>query len=380
MLHNQYLIGGGEDVSAKAEADMLRRHGHTVDLVLLNNETILTTPKWRVALGSIWSARSYRTVLQKVRTEGYHIVHVQNFFPLLSPSIFYAAKKGGAKVFFSVRNYRLMCPNAQLFTQDEICSRCVGKLIPLPGVRHKCYRHSTSASAVVTAMLSVHNFLRTWQKKIDGFICISEFVKKQMLQAGIPESKLFRKYNFILEDPEFNDRPADNFLYVGRLSPEKGIGLVVEAFASPELAGRSLTIIGDGPMRDTVEAAAAQHPNIRYLGPQDLQTTYRQMRQAFYLVFPSRWHEPFGRTIVEAFACGTPVIAADSGAASELVTDQSNGLLFPRDNVRALIEKIQAACDDPQYGQKRSNARESYLERFTMEKNYPELLNIYSAV
>jgi glycosyltransferase involved in cell wall biosynthesis len=222
--------------------------------------------------------------------------------------------------------------------------------------------------------------LRTWQKKIDGFICISEFVKNQLIGAGIPESKLFRKYNFILEDPAFNDRPADDFLYVGRLSPEKGIGLLLEAFASPELAGRSLTVIGNGPMRDEVEAAAARHANIRYLGTLDLQTTYRHMGQAFYLVFPSRWHEPFGRTIVEAFACGTPVIASDAGAAPELITHRHNGLLFTRDNIPSLIAKIKEACDDQDYAQKRRNARETYLERFTMEINYTQLMDIYAAV
>ena len=380
ILHNQYLIGGGEDVSTQAEVEMLRRHGHTVDLLLLNNNTIEHSAKWRVALEAVWSSKAYRTVLQRVRTEKYDIVHVQNFFPLLSPSIFFAAKKGGAKVFLSLRNYRLMCPNAQLFTHDAICRRCIGKTIPLPGVTHKCYRDSFAASMVVTTMLSVHNLLRTWQKKIDGFICISEFVKKQMIIAGMPESKLFRKYNFIFEDPGYNENPADNFIYVGRLSPEKGIGLLLKAFSSPELAGRSLVIIGDGPLRSAVEAAAAQYPNIRYLGALDLQTTSRHMGQAFYLLFPSRWHEPFGRTIAEAFACGTPVIAADAGAASELITVDYNGLLFVRDDLASLIQKIKQACQDEGYLQKRRNARQSYLQRFTMELNYTQLLDIYQAV
>ena len=363
-----------------AEVEMLRRHGHTVELLLLNNTAILDSPKWNVALGAVWSTKAYRTVLQKVRTERYDIVHVQNFFPLLSPSVFFAAKKGGAKVLLSLRNYRLICPNAQLFTHDEICSRCVGKMIPLPGVTHKCYRDSFSASAVVTTMLAFHNFLGTWQKKIDGFICISDFVKKQMIEAGIPARKLFRKYNFISEDPGYNENPTDNFLYVGRLSREKGIGLLLKAFSSPDLAGRSLTIIGDGPLRNMVEDAAAQNPNIRYLGALDLKTAYRHMGQAFYLLFPSRWHEPFGRTIVEAFACGTPVIASDAGAASELITDQYNGFLFLRDDLASLIQKIKEACLDEDYVQKRRNARGAYLQRFTMEMNYSQLLGIYTAV
>jgi glycosyltransferase involved in cell wall biosynthesis len=229
-------------------------------------------------------------------------------------------------------------------------------------------------------MLTVHNLLGTWQKKIDGFICISEFVKKQMTQAGIPAHKLYRKYNFIVEDPGYNETPEDNFLYVGRLSGEKGIGLLLEAFSSPELADRQLTIIGDGPLRNSIEAAAAQNPNIHYLGAMDLQTTYRHMSQAFYLIFPSRWHEPFGRTIVEAFACGTPVIASDAGAAPELITDGYNGFLFLRDNPASLIQKIKEASQDADYRQKRQQARASYLERFTMEINYSQLMGIYEAV
>ncbi len=153
VLHNQYLIGGGEDVSTQAEVDMLRSHGHEVDLVLLNNHSIEDTSKWRVALGAIWSVKAYKLVLQKVRTQGYQIVHVQNFFPLLSPSIFFAARKGGAKVVVSLRNYRLLCPNAQLFTRDEVCTRCVGRMIPLPGLMGKCYRNSFSVSCVAKEML-----------------------------------------------------------------------------------------------------------------------------------------------------------------------------------------------------------------------------------
>jgi glycosyltransferase involved in cell wall biosynthesis len=380
MIHNQYLISGGEDVSTLAEAEMLRKHGHTVDLMLSSNTAILDTPKWQVALGTVWSSKTYRAVLEKVRRKEYDIVHVQNFFPLLSPSIFFAAKKAGAKVLLSLRNYRLTCPNALLFTENQVCKRCVGKMVPFPGIRHKCYRNSFAASTVVAFMLAFHNMLRTWQKKIDGFICISDFVKKQMLEAGLPAHKLFRKYNFIVDDPGFNENPSDNFLFVGRLSPEKGIGLVLDAFGSAELAHRPLTIIGDGPLRGVVEAAAARYPNISYLGPKDLGETYRHMSEAYYLISSSRWHEPFGRTIAEAFACGTPVIASDAGAAPELVTDQYNGLLFPRDDQPALIQKIQEACHDPHYRQKRLNARESYLQRFTMEKNYPELLEIYAAV
>ena len=380
ILHNQYLVGGGEDVSTQAEVEMLRVHGHQVDLILLNNNTIQEAPKWRVALGAIWSRRSYKLVLEKVRAGGYQIVHVQNFFPLLSPSIFFAAKKGGARVVVSLRNYRLLCPNAQLFTHNEICNRCVGKMIPWPGVKYKCYRDSYSASLIAATMLSFHNFLHTWQKKIDGFICISDFVKTRMIEGGLPPEKLYKKYNFIAEDPGFNEHPGDNFIYVGRLSPEKGIGMLLDAFSRPELSGYKLTIVGNGPMLPEVEAMAARHCNIQYAGKLDLRSTYRLMAEAYYLLFPSRWHEPFGRTIVEAFACGTPVLASDAGASKELISDQTNGLLFARDNMDSLIAKIKEAKNDGQYAQKRLHARQAYLQHFTREKNYTELMEIYAAI
>src|ERR1700681_2292188 len=197
MLHNRYKISGGEDVSAQAEADLLKNNNIEVETFYVNNFEIDGKNKMTVAKNTIWSGKYYREILEKIHENKYDIVHVQNFFPLLSPSIFYACYKTNTKVLMSVRNYRLVCPNALMYVNGNICRVCVGKKFPAPAILKKCYRKSYLATTAIVSMLTVHNFLNTWRKKIDGLICISEFVKGQPVSGGFNENKLFVKHNFV---------------------------------------------------------------------------------------------------------------------------------------------------------------------------------------
>ena len=368
---------GGEDVSTNAEVALLKANGVEVETFFINNEIIDKENKLKLAINTIWSNKYYKEVLEKIKSGQYDIVHVQNFFPLFSPSIFYAAKKAGAKVVMSVRNYRLICPNGLMYVNDHLCTDCVGKTIPYPAVAKKCYRDNYAATSVTVAMLSTHNLLDTWSKKVDGFICISEFVKKQLIKGNFDSAKLHVKYNFVDTGIAPNFEPEDYYIYVGRLSTEKGIDVLLDSFKE---TGKKLFVIGDGPMKENVVKAAADNSNIVYLGKLSLEETYKKIAGARALIFPSKWHEPFGRTIVESFAHGTPVIGAALGGVTELVQNGYNGFLFDPHLQHSLTEVVNQFESIADRAYLRNNSYASYKTHFEPTSNFPQLMNIYKRI
>lgn len=377
MLHNKYKIGGGEDVSTATEAKMLLDNGIDLEIMYVSNDSIDNKNLFSLAANTIWSNKYYKEILNKVKTGGYDIVHVQNFFPLFSPSIFHAANKAGAKVVMSVRNYRLICPSASLFTDNKICFDCVGKTVPINGVFKKCYRNSYLATGVVTSMLSFHNVLKTWHNKIDGLICISNFVKDQLVNAGFDGSKMHVKYNFVDTNIQPSFSPEEYYIYIGRISEEKGILLLLDSFKQNN---KQLVIIGDGPLQDLVKKTSETHSNITYLGKQPLEETYKKVAQAKALVFTSQWHEPFGRTIIESFAHGTPVIGSALGGVTELIKNGENGVLFNPNSIEDLNNAIIKFENLPDHQTIRNNAYQSYLSNFQPKDNFKELETIYKNI
>lgn len=381
FLHNKYLVAGGEDVSSQAEADLLRQAGHYVDYVSVDNADIIKKNFISLALNTFWSNSYYNKVEELIKRNSYDLIHVQNFFPQISPSVFYAAKKHGTKIVMSVRNYRLVCPNALMYVNGNICDKCVGLSVPYPAIRHKCYKNDVAATSVATGMMTMHNIMNTWNAKIDGFITISEFVKKQLIKGGVSSDKIHVKYNFV--NAPFIPQPIEiynRYLYVGRLSTEKGVTNMLDAFNHPKLRNYKLTIVGDGPYMSLVQNAVANNSNIEYLGKLSLADTYLLMSKSKALVFPSIWHEPFGRTVVESFAVGTPVIGSKLGGVTELIQDGYNGYLFDPYNIDSIVDSIIKIDLCSEYDILRANAKKSYEERFTAEINYQHVIKIYSEV
>jgi glycosyltransferase involved in cell wall biosynthesis len=381
FLHNRYLISGGEDISTDAEIQLLRDYGHQVDSYYISNQEIADKSKVKLFIRTIWSLSSYKELKRLIRLKKYDIIHVQNFFPLLSPSVFYAARSQGVKIVMSVRNYRLVCPNALLFVNGEVCTKCLGHTFPYMSVIKKCYKSSRLSSMAVASMLSVHNLLNTWNGKVDGFICISEFVKSQLILGGIHEDKLHVKYNFLKSLPIRANTERSGFLYVGRLSTEKGIDTMLEAFIqlSSSHPQAILTIIGEGPLSAYVEDASLKYDNIIFIGRKHISEVYEIMSTARFLMFPSKWHEPFGRTIVESFAAGTPVIGASVGGVTELVKDGYNGFLFEGSNTESLKSVLIKALDY-NIDELSVNSRQCYTESYTPVVNYSQVISIYEDI
>ena len=376
-IHNRYQIRGGEDESSALDEYLLREHGHHVTRYEEHNDRIASLNAIHVALRTVWSRESYHHVRQHLRHFPTDLVHVQNFFPLISPSVYYAAKAHKVPVVQSIRNYRLICPNGLFFRAGRVCEDCMGKRLPWPGALHACYRQNRAASATAVAMLTMHRLLRTWLKQVDVFIAISQFARQKCIEAGLPEDKIVVKPNFVHPDPGIGAGRGGYALYVGRLSTEKGLDTLLNAWS--QLRNPiPLKIAGDGPLAAQVEAAARQLSHVTWLGRRSREETQALMGEAMMLIFPSKWYETFGRVAVEAFAAGRPVIAANLGAIAELVEHGRTGLHFRPGDAAALAAQVEWAIAHPiEMQHMRREARAVFEARYTGQANYRQLMEIY---
>ncbi|BAY15228.1 group 1 glycosyl transferase [Nostoc sp. HK-01] len=383
MLHNRYRLSGGEDKVVQAEKSLLEANGHNVILLEENNLNIVNI--WdtlAAAGGAIYSLASKHRVQAEITRCSPEIVHVHNFFPLLSPAVYDACYSAGVPVIQTLHNYRLACPKAMPFRDGKICEDCIGKLIPWSSVVHGCYRNSHLQSSVVAAMTTWHRLTGTWHQRVNGYIVLTQFQKEKMIQAGLPAEKIYIKPNFVFHPNtvEFNSRRDDYLLFVGRLSEEKGVSVLIDAYIHNNIS-TPLKIVGDGPIRQLLQKQVqrAGYANlIEFLGYQDKSTVMELMKKAKFLVLPSIWYEGFPLTIVEAFASSLPVLVSKLGSMAEIVEDQVSGLHFEAGNSQDLAAKIQWAINHPEFMNNcGNNARFMYESRYSSAVNYKQLMSIY---
>ena len=376
-IHNHYQQPGGEDQIFATETMLLESKGHEVIRYTLDNDQISNFNPLHLAKNTLWNSKVYRDLRVIIQQKKPQIAHFHNTFPLISPSAYYAAKEEGVAVVQTLHNYRLLCPNALFFRDGKICEDCLGKPIHIPGVIHACYRHSRSASAMVAATTNFHSLLGTWTKAVDRFIVISQFAMNKFIQGGLPAEKLSLKRNFLYPAPNIGEGRGGYAVYVGRLSIEKGLDVLLKAW---QLLNNKipLKILGDGPMASLVKEAKLRMPEIEWLGRQPTEEVYKVVGDATFLVFPSEWYETFGQVAIEAFAKGTPVVASDIGAISELINPNQNGLLFRAGDSIDLAGKINSLLEYPHKSAKmRIAARAEFESKYTGERNYERLLEIY---
>jgi len=382
VVHNYYQQRGGEDVSTESEIALLREHGHHVELYSVHNDLVDKIGKLRSALRAVWSVPAYRDVKRILSEKNYDVMHVQNFFPLISPSVYFAAKSCDVPVVQSIRNYRLFCLNGFFFINGSVCERCFKRTFAWPGIKRKCYRNNRSMSCIVALMQFVHHhILRSWLRKVDRFVALSEFVKKKLIEAGIPEEKITVKPNFVLPDPGSGTSAKKQFVFVGRLSPEKGVDTLLAAWTllqkKDALAGHELVVIGEGPERTRLEHLAAGL-SVRFTGQKSTGKVHEMIGDSRGLIFPSEWYETFGRVAVEAYAKGVPVIASAIGAVQELVMDGETGFLFKPGSAADLSEKIEWLINHPEEaGTMGRRGRMEFEQKFSAVRNIEILRSIY---
>ncbi len=379
-VHNSYQIRGGEDESCQLEENLLREMGHEVDTYEESNHSLKDIKPIPLALRTIWSKSSYQIVKQKLQRKKYDLIHVQNFFPLISPSIYYAAKSEGVPVVQTLRNYRLLCPNALFFRDGQVCEDCLGKSIPYPGIVNSCYRNSRSATTVTAAMLSTHQAMGTWKKMVDKYITLTNFARNKLIEGGIPSSQITVKPNFVHPSPSVGSGNGGYALYVGRLSVEKGVDTLLQTWEKLDYP-IPLKIVGDGPLDTMVKAACQKSERIDWLGRRPMPEVHELMGEAMFLVFPSKWYETFGRVAVEAFATGTPVIASRIGAIAELIDSGRTGVYFQPGDSQDLADKVRWALNNRDLlTAMRQEVRREFDNKYTARANYQRIKEIYEQV
>lgn len=369
VAHNAYQQRGGEDSVVDDEVALLRARGAEVALMQLHNDDIAGMGRLELLGRTLWSRPAAQEMAERCRSFRPDVVHVHNSFPLMSPSIHWAAQAAGVPVVQTLHNFRLLCPQAMLLREGRVCEDCVGRL-PWRGAVRGCYRGSVAQSSVLAATLVLHRARGTWQRRVNRFIALTEFSRGKLVEGGLPGDRIRVKPNFA-DLPAAADVPRQGLLFVGRLSEEKGVQTLAAAAAGLTVP---VQVIGDGPLRTTVDKA----DGLQAQGAQPLQVVAAAMRTAGALVLPSICYENFPRTLVEAFASGLPVIASRLGAMAELVQDGVTGLLFEPGDASALRERLQWALAHPQeLAAMGRRARAVYEANYTAERNHAQLMTIY---
>jgi len=375
QVHNTYQQHGGEDAVVRAEYELLRRFGHEVEQYIVSNDAI---GGWRDALRAgltaHYSPASREIVKAVIRRFRPDVVHVHNFFPLVTPSVYDACHETNVAVVQTLHNFRLVCPGAQLTRNGTICELCV-HASPYRYIHHRCYRGSLSGTLVSAHMVATHRRRNTWSTRVDRFIALTEFARDKYMEAGFPGERIAVKPNFLEASMAEGSlsRERRGALFVGRMSEEKGVGTLFKAFGSIDIP---LRVAGDGPMMDWAKASASE--NITLLGALDAAAVAREMARAAFLVFPSEWYEGFPMTLVEAYAAGLPVIASRLGSMNEIIRDGKTGLLFEPCNADDLAARALALNASPKLREKMGAAgRSLFLSRYTGKVNHETLRRIY---
>lgn len=368
-VHNFYRQPGGEDHAFAAEALILERNGHAVVRYEDSNKRIgagLVS-----GLSTIWNESSYRQLLAVVRSERPDLVHFHNTFPLVSPAGYYAAGKHGIPVVQTLHNYRLLCAGATFFRDGKVCEDCMERRSLLPALVHGCYRGSRPATAAVVSMLAAHRTAGTWQRMVDVYITLTEFSRRKFIDGGIPADRIAVKPCVFPCDPGVGQGRGGFALFVGRLTKEKGVQVLADAWR--RLSDVPLTVVGEGPL-----AGMPWPIGVTWLTRQPRERLLDLMKNAWVLILPSIWYEGAPGVIVEAFASGLPVIASDLGSMPELVTDHRTGLLFRPGDAEDLARQVRWAFDHPErLLAMRAAARREYEDKYTPERNYKMLMEVY---
>ena len=384
LVHESYQQPGGEDAVAAAEAAQLELHGHTVLRYFRHNNELMGQSSLRVfaaGIGTVWAAEAYRDLRKLIKTERPEVVHFHNTLPLISPSAYYACARAQVPVVQTLHNYRLICPSATFLRNGEVCESCLGRSLAWPSVVHACYRKNRAATAAIATMLAAHRGLRTWQTKVDIYIALSEFARKKFVQGGLPAQRLVVKPNFVHPDPGSRSRLelGSYALFVGRLSEEKGLLGLLTAWARLSQA-IPLYILGDGPMREEMGTLvrALGLSGVTVLGTLPRSEVFRWMKGARFLTFPSHWFEGCPLAIVEALACGIPVIATGLGTVPETIEHGRTGLHVAPGDSDDLAQKVDWAWSHPTEMQMMGwAARREFEVKYTAQQSYSQLTKIY---
>lgn len=376
FYHNSYQLRGGEDSVLDAETGLLKSRGHKIVREIFSNAKINNFfGKFIAFFSSIYNVNTFHQVKKNIETTKPCVIHVHNYFPLISPSIFYAAKKSKTPIVHTLHNYRAVCPSALLMHDGEINEKSI-KNSSFWTVRQKVYKNSYLGSLAIFFMCELHKIFNTWSNNVDRFIALTEFSKQKYIEAGWPEEKIMVKPNFI-EDPykglKSLSKNGGYAVFVGRLSEEKGLHHLVQSWKG---VNYPLKVVGEGPLEDSLKAL--QQINVEFMGKKEKKDVLSLIQNADFLIMPSTWYEGFPMVLVESFASGTPALVSKLGSMEEIIEHGVNGMHFEPGNSQSLADKVNWMINNPKAVKEMGlNARQEYLSKYTPEKNYEILIDIY---
>ena len=361
------------------EKSLLEKHGHEIFSYERSNDELESRgvlPRVLGAAAAVWSRTTYSEFSQLLRRLSPDIVHVHNTFLAISPSIFWACKDAQIPVVHTVHNYRLLCPNTAFYRNGKPCESCAeGNM--WHGIAHGCYRASRLATSVAASSVAYNRQRGTWTHAIDQYISPSHFLREKLISGGLPAEKITVKPHFVEPDPGAVTQRDHYAVFVGRLSPEKGTATMLKAWE--RLGDIPLRVVGDGPERAELQAICREKKlNVQFTGNLPRTQALAHLQRARLLVFPSITYESFGMGIIEAYACGVPVVASDHGAMKELVQHGHTGLRFRPADSEDLARTVRKLwCDEESLLRIGRNARQEFERKYTAEANYRALIAIY---
>ncbi len=378
VIHNRYQQEGGEDAVVRAEVATLRQHGHRVTEFVRDNTEILsygTARKASLVVSATWNQRVYRELRQLIRKERPAVAHCHNLVPLISPAAYYACRAEGVPVVQTLHNFRLRCPAGTMFRQGAACKDCHGALGK--AVARGCYRDSRAQTAAAALMLGVHRAMKTFDGVVNAYSAPSVFCAERVANVDLPLEKITLRPNFLLDDPGARHGGENYAVFVGRLCEEKGVRQLLRTWR--RLSGIPLVIVGDGPLRR--EAANQAPGNVTFAGALSASETLTRVKAARFLIFPSVGYETFGMTVLEAAACGVATVGTRLGAIPELIQEGRTGLLFDPHDSEEMADRVAWAWAHPMsMNEMGSAARRRYLEHYTADRGYEELVSFYGSV
>lgn len=378
MVHNRYrsAMPSGENRVVDEEVDALRAAGVEVDTYFRSSDefdTMGVTDRARALLGPLTGAPSLAALRASMRERRPDVVHLHNPYPLISPRVIDVASDAGVPVVATIHNFRLRCMNGLLFRDGASCTRCE-QTGPWPGVRHACYRGSRAQSAVMAAALVRHR--RSWER-VTRFVAVSEFVAERLESWGVPRDQIVVKPNPV-PDPGPPTAPGEGFLFAGRLSPEKGIRLLLDAWEASGLDGRMrLVIAGDGELRDEVARRCRALQSVEWVGRRSAEEIVALRQETAVAVVPSLWFEAHP-ALAESFAAARPVIATRVGALATLVDPDVGWLCEPCP--KALGQALLAAAEASERSVKGARARERFERCYAARQVTARLIEVYDSV
>lgn len=385
-IHNFHRQGSasGDDQVFKSETALLESHGiqvikYTVSNDVFDNSSLIG--KLIATCGMFWSFKNYKAVQGTIKKEKPDIVHIHTFFPLLSPSILYAAKREGCKVVATLHDTRFICPCATSLRGNELCNKCGdGKYFRM--YKYGCFKNSKLQSLIVAFIFKYHRLRKSFYKQIDHYICLNENQIRLLINIGFDKRKITKKYNFVedvkfnLKEKETNELPERYVVFYGRIGEEKGIRILMQIWEL--LPDIPLVVMGGGPLEQEFGKWAVKHENVFFLGYTEHEKCLSIVKNGEFVVFPSIWYEGCSMVEIETESLGKGLIATDLGFSVEAIENGVNGYKVRLGDIQGFVDIIRRLWESPdeceKIGQK---ARKDYESKYMPEDNYRQLMKIY---